>query len=189
MENLIGIVLMGGKSSRMLEDKSLINYNGKAQFEFIHELLSEFCAEVYLSVKSTFKSDLSLIFDSKKYQNIGPLLGLISAFESKKSAFLVLAIDYPLIDKSEIENLISERDVSSVASVLYNTESSFFEPFLGIYEESFFEILVPEIQNENYSLQNILSKNKVKKVFPLRNESLKNINSQAEKNEFLTKLR
>ncbi len=175
---------MGGKSSRMKEEKALLVYHEKPQYHHIYDLLKKFCPEVYLSQKKNIAINLPTIFDKKEYQNIGPLAGLISAYETKKSAFLLFAIDYPLINEKDIEKLISERDSNFHATVYYN-ENDFFEPYLGIYEVSFYEIIKTEIEQGNYSLQQILKKNHVQKVSPINPETLKSIDNQEARLHYL----
>jgi hypothetical protein len=48
---LYGLVLAGGESSRMEQEKSEIPYHGVPQVRFCVELLSEFCEKVYLSCR------------------------------------------------------------------------------------------------------------------------------------------
>jgi molybdopterin-guanine dinucleotide biosynthesis protein A len=175
---------MGGKSSRMKEDKSLIVYHKKAQFHHIFELLSCFCDEVYLSTNQEI-NHFKCIKDSIEFGNIGPINGVLTALKTFKSLILVMAIDYPLFSEDEIKNLLDNRDKSSLASVIFNPESNFFEPFLGIYEFSFYEKILEEVRNEKYSLQAILHENNVKKVYPLSRNSLLNCNTLEEKNHLI----
>jgi cyclic pyranopterin phosphate synthase len=48
---LYGLVLTGGKSSRMGEPKALLNYHGKAHGAWTAELIGAFCEKVFLSAK------------------------------------------------------------------------------------------------------------------------------------------
>ncbi len=178
---------MGGKSSRMFEDKANIVYHEKAQFEHLYDLLKLFCEDVYLSTNQDYNS-FPLIKDNPEFGEIGPMNGILSGFKQDKTSLLVIAVDYPLFSKEEIQNLISQRDENFLASVIFNTESQFFEPFLGIYEFSIFEMLKNEMKIGNYSLQAILAKNDVKKVVPLTVNSLRNCNTVEEKNQLIQEI-
>ena len=48
---LFGLVLAGGKSQRMGEDKGLINYHGKIQREYMADLLDDICEETFISCR------------------------------------------------------------------------------------------------------------------------------------------
>jgi molybdenum cofactor guanylyltransferase len=187
LSELTALILMGGKSSRMREDKSRIVYHKQEQFKHLYNLLNNNFMDIYLSVNEEVIG-FNCIKDNPKWGEIGPINGILSGFEKLKKSVLVVAIDYPLFSFQEIENLISQRDKKAQASVLFNEKNKFFETFLGIYEFSFFEILLEEIKSGNYSMQNILLKNKVKKVLPLNLNSLRNCNTIEEKNQLILEI-
>lgn len=187
MNELSALILMGGKSSRMKEDKARIIYHKQEQFQHIFDLLKMFCKDVYLSTNQEIIG-FDYIKDNPQWGEIGPINGVLSGLEKVKSSLLVIAIDYPLFSLQEIENLISQRDKNALASVVFNETTQYFEPFLGIFEDSIFEVLLQELNLGNYSMQTILAKNKVKKVLPLNSNSLKNCNTIEEKNQLIQEL-
>jgi FdhD protein len=175
-----GLILAGGNSSRMGEDKADIIYHEHPQYIDLHRLLSIYCNEVYISTKTKVYDSYRLIYDDKKYGDIGPMAGLLSAFDFEETDWLVIAVDYPLIYDIEIEQLIESKD--NFASVFFHPSTELFEPFLGIYRSGFKKILNENFNKKNYSLQNILHENDVKKLVPKNINSLKNINTKAEYN-------
>lgn len=79
---LYGLVLAGGKSTRMGEDKGLISYFGLEHRIYLAKLLAPFCEKTYISCQEVQLSDnldgynpLIDLVPSK-----GPMSGLISAF-------------------------------------------------------------------------------------------------------------
>ena len=48
---LFGLVLAGGASTRMKRDKAALAYHGKPQVQWAYDLLSEFCAATFVSVR------------------------------------------------------------------------------------------------------------------------------------------
>ena len=48
---LYGLVLAGGRSTRMGQDKSLISYHGKAQREYMADLLGQWCSRTFISCR------------------------------------------------------------------------------------------------------------------------------------------
>jgi molybdopterin-guanine dinucleotide biosynthesis protein A len=135
--DLIGIVLMGGKSQRMGKDKSLISYHGIPQYQYLHQLLSYFCEEVYLSnnASQTSNLDSNYQFITDLNNDCGPLEGIRSAFEQVNKALLVVPCDMPNINSDTINALIHARD-SNYDAVCFQDDKGFINPLLSIWELS-----------------------------------------------------
>lgn len=173
---LNGLVLAGGYSQRMKRDKADLSYHDKPQYQYVYDLLQPFCQQLFISCKLGKSYPLPCIYD-KDDMIQGPIAGLFSAYSSIKTAWFVVAIDYPFFDPNAVEQLLQERDTNFLATVYYNAESHFFEPYLGIYEAAFFDILATEIAAGNFSLQKILQRNQVKKVIPKNPIVLKSVDT------------
>ena len=48
---LNGLVLAGGKSTRMGEDKGILQWYGKEQRYYVADMLATFCEEVFISCR------------------------------------------------------------------------------------------------------------------------------------------
>ncbi len=133
---LSGLVLIGGKSSRMKQDKAKLDYHGKTQTEYTFELLSSVCEKVFISCRKEQKDDFqnfSHIYDT--FLDMGPLGGIISAQRAyPDTAFLVLACDLPYMDKDTLKNLINKRNPFKLASSYISPVDSMPEPLCSIYE-------------------------------------------------------
>ena len=99
---IFGLILAGGYSRRMGQDKALLDFHGKAQVEHIYGLLQKYCASVFLSKRSdqdTYKN-LAYIDDSSEFSHHGPLGGILSAMKKYPQAdWLVMACDLPFISE------------------------------------------------------------------------------------------
>lgn len=171
-----GLVLAGGKSSRMGIDKALIDYHGLPQYQYLHHLLSNFCEQTFVSYHTEL--DAPTLLDSPEYAESGPIAGLLTAFDFDETDWLVVAIDYPMISKKELELLIHSE--SELATVMYHSETNFYEPYLGLYRKKFKSILLENYKKNQLSLQRILQENRIEKAIPENLESLKSINSLEE---------
>ena len=110
---IYGLVLAGGRSSRMGRDKGLIVYNNKPQREYIADLLREFCAQVYVSCKTKeyIPAELNPLPD--QFDLEGPLNGILSAFEKNNSvAWLTVPIDMPYVDGAVLAYLLKHRNTN-----------------------------------------------------------------------------
>lgn len=178
-----GLVLAGGKSTRMGQDKSLLKYYSVPQYQHVYELLKPFCNEVYISSNTPNKiNGLPIIKDAIKYNNIGPMAAILSAFEFKFENWLVVAIDYPLLDSKSIQYLVQSSEDCDLASVYYNQVSNFYEPYIGLYRKEIYNIILEEFHNKNYSLQKLLVKHQVNKVYASNLAMLESIDTLVAKN-------
>jgi molybdopterin-guanine dinucleotide biosynthesis protein A len=133
---LNGLVLMGGKSSRMGKDKSRLAYHGKMQKDYVHELLSEVCEEAFFSVRADqLDSEKTSNQIEDRFNNLGPMGGILSALMSQpERAWLVVACDLPFIDRNTLQFLVSQRNTSKIATAFLDSEGVFPEPLLAIWE-------------------------------------------------------
>lgn len=173
--DLNGLVLAGGESSRMKSDKASLIYHEKPQYELLYGLLTPHCNQVFISCKKNRTYPLPCIFDHESVE--GPVAGLYSAYETTLSAWLVLAVDYPFFTEKELNQLLINRNPDKPASVFYNPETGYFEPFLGIYEPSFAVILKSALALGNDSMQKILKQNPVQKIIPENPQALTSIDT------------
>ena len=102
------VILSGGKSSRMGEDKSLLPFRKfDTMIEYQHNKLSKIFKNVYISSKTDkFQFDCKVIQDIN--QNISsPMIALESIFNTldAKNIFII-TVDVPLIKTSTIYSLI-----------------------------------------------------------------------------------
>lgn len=137
---LFGLVLAGGASTRMKRDKAALAYHGKPQVQWAYDLLSEFCAATFVSVRPDQRDEptratLPQIVD--RQPGIGPIAGITAALaEHPKAAWLVVACDLPFITAQTLQNLIAQRDPQRVATAYRSNHDSLPEPLCAIWEPS-----------------------------------------------------
>jgi len=106
--DITGLILAGGQSSRMGQDKGLIPYKGLALVEHAIKALEPFCSELLISSNSMDYKQFNLTLISDTYSNYGPMAGV---YEGLRCAYnnwiLVTTCDMPNINKEAIEILIS----------------------------------------------------------------------------------
>jgi molybdopterin-guanine dinucleotide biosynthesis protein A len=135
---LFGLVLAGGASTRMKRDKAALAYHGRPQVQWAHDLLSEFCAATFVSVRPDQRDEptratLPQIVD--RQPGIGPIAGITAALaEHPKAAWLVVACDLPFITAPTLQNLVAQRDPQRVATAYRSNHDSLPEPLCAIWE-------------------------------------------------------
>jgi molybdopterin-guanine dinucleotide biosynthesis protein A len=189
---LYGLVLSGGKSTRMGKDKGVIQYHNLPQREHIYNLLSQVCDKTFLSIRkeqtSEISKDIASIVDKDEFK--GPFNGLISAHKAyPKVAWLVLACDLPLIDLNAINQLMAARDKEKNATAFATRKSGLPEPLAAIWEPQGLTNSIDYLGQATSSCpRKFLINSAVKLVFPEDDTVLMNANSEEDYREVLSKL-
>lgn len=135
-----GLILAGGFSKRMGQDKALLNYHGKPQVNYVHDLLLPYCENIFVSLREdqatlpVYQSFKSLI-DAPEFKDKGPIGGILTALTSYPNvAWLVLACDLPFVTGTTIATLLAKRNPSTVATAFRSTTNQLPEPLCAIWE-------------------------------------------------------
>ncbi|MFT7238120.1 MAG: molybdopterin-guanine dinucleotide biosynthesis protein A [Cyclobacteriaceae bacterium] len=180
MTEMNALILVGGKSSRMGEDKFLLDFNGQPQYEFLTEILQGLAIKTYLSCaedqRVLIPDHYNLIYDI--HQNIGPIGGIASAIDmDAHTDWLVIACDLVNLDKKTIQELITQ-DASGFDVITFGLpENQFLETTITLYKPSSFPTIRSMIENQQYKLQKVLKEMAVKVVIPSDPTRLKNVNT------------
>lgn len=137
MTKLYGLILAGGKSTRMGSDKGLLNYHGEPQRDYLYRAAATVCDQVFYSARqdqeASFNASAPLIIDQNKYR--GPFNGILSAHQAHPEvAWLVLACDLPLIDADGLAALVAARDPQKAATAFASKDTHLPEPLIAIWE-------------------------------------------------------
>jgi molybdenum cofactor guanylyltransferase len=135
---LYGLVLAGGRSSRMGSDKAALQYHGRAQLDRAHDLIGKLVARTFVSVRADQASDplrarYAQIIDDGDME--GPAAGISAAQKAHPdAAWLVLACDLPWLDIATLQHLIARRDPARMATAFRSSHDGLPEPLCAIYE-------------------------------------------------------
>ncbi len=135
---LYGLVLAGGRSSRMRQDKAALGYHGRTQLEWAMALLTPHVERAFVSVRADQQHDpvrsrFECILDTQ--DNLGPIAGIVAAqARHPDAAWLVLACDLPFLDEGTLEALLAARDTRSLATAFRSSHDGLPEPLCAIYE-------------------------------------------------------
>ncbi len=137
---LYGLVLAGGRSTRMQRDKAALEYAGRSQLERAVELLTPLVERLFISVRPDQTADplrarFAQIVDSGEVA--GPIAGILAAqARHPEAAWLVLACDLPLLDQETLEHLLRSRRCERQATAYRSSRDGLPEPLCAIYEPS-----------------------------------------------------
>ena len=135
---LYGLVLAGGRSSRMQRDKAVLSYHGRTQLEWAMDLVQPFVQRAFVSVRpdqvnDPVRSKFAQIVDQR--ENIGPIAGILAAQATHPgAAWLVLACDLPFLDSETLKHLIWARQPGRMATAYRSSHDGLPEPLCALYE-------------------------------------------------------
>lgn len=183
---LNGLILVGGKSSRMGKDKSNLEYYGKKHSLFLAELLQCQGIHTYLSVKEEKDIVFSQIKD--RFLNLGPFGAICSAFmHNPNEAYFVMATDLPFVDEKLIKLLIENRDSRKIATTVKGKSKEFPEPLITIWEPKAYPILLSYLSQGISCPRKVLINSDVK-IIEVEDKLITNVNTMEEFNEIKSSL-
>jgi len=149
MSPLYGLVLAGGRSSRMQADKAALDYGHKPQLARAFELLAPRVQKAWVSVRSDQRDEPL----RARYPQVvdgavggGPIAGIIAAQALHPgAAWLVLACDLPLLDGATLDRLLAGRDPHRFATAFCSTTDGLPEPLCAIYEPASREAILRHV--------------------------------------------
>ena len=142
---LYSLVLAGGKSARMGQDKGAINWHGKDQRYYMADLLKNYTNKVYISCRADQQQEIDAAYQTlpDTFTGMGPFGAILSAFrEQPEKAWLVVACDLPLLDQETLDFLIAHRDTSNIATAFQSSYNDFPEPLITIWEPKSYPVLL-----------------------------------------------
>lgn len=175
-ENITGIILAGGKSSRMGSDKAMLTFNGKRMIEFGISSLEEICNRVIIGANNSDYSVFNLPLVPDNYTGIGPVAGLEACLHYSKTRInLVTPSDTPNVNKSlYLELLEYAGQYDAIVPMLPDGK---IEPLIGCYSRDILHVIQSQISANDYKIQNLLKVLNTKYLITTNPQQIKNINT------------
>jgi len=156
--NISAVLLTGGESRRMGQDKATVIFRKKPLWQIQLELLRKLNPkEILISARSDLSwrpADIKLIPDAPPSR--GPLSGLVAALAAMETNHLLaLAIDLPFMTAEHLRHLCSfTTNGTGVVSIIDGNP----EPLAAIYPKEAEAVFREAWQSDNFSLQPIVRK-------------------------------
>jgi molybdopterin-guanine dinucleotide biosynthesis protein A len=181
---LHGLVLAGGRSTRMQRDKATLSYHGRTQLERAVELLRPLVARVFVSVRADQMAEpararFERIVD--RHEGVGPIAGIAAAqAEHPEAAWLVVACDLPLLDAGTLAHLVWARRPERLATAYRSSHDGLPEPLCAIYEPASREAIARYVASGRHCPRKFLLQSDVALLDEPNPRALDNINTPEE---------
>jgi molybdenum cofactor guanylyltransferase len=187
---LFGLVLAGGRSSRMQRDKATLQYHGRTQLEWAMDLITPFVDLAYVSVRpdqtqDPMRAKFPQIVDT--HENLGPIAGIVAAQAAHpEAAWLVLACDLPFLDAGTIKHLVWARQEDRPATAYRSSHDGLPEPLCAIYEPSSREAILDYVATGKNCPRKFLIRSEAHLIEEPNPRALDNVNTPEEYGSAMT---
>ena len=162
-KNITGIILAGGKSSRMGSDKGIVNLNGKKFIEHILAAVLPNVIEVLIIANNDNYNNLGYKVIKDKIKDCGPLGGIYTGLmNSKTENNIVVSCDIPFINSDLIKYIIENTSNADITVPVYKGN---IEPLCAVYTKRTSDQIYNLIMNKDLKIQNILKYFITKEIF------------------------
>ncbi len=181
---IAGLILAGGQSTRMRRDKATLLIDGETQLARTARLLSPYVTQSYVSVRQDQTTEperarFPQIID--QLSDIGPAAGILAAQHTRPDhAWLVVAVDLPLLDQSTLAYLLAHRDKSKLATAFKSSSDGLPEPLCAVWEPSSHMALADFLKHGRSCPRKFLLSHAIALLDLPRSDALHNVNTPAE---------
>jgi molybdopterin-guanine dinucleotide biosynthesis protein A len=189
---LYGLVLAGGRSTRMSTDKAALAYHGRTQLDWAMRLITPFVQRAFVSVRADQQDDpvraaYEQIVDSR--EDAGPVAGILAAQERfPQVAWLVVACDLPFLDQATLTHLIAARAQQRHATAYRSSHDGLPEPLCAIWEPGSHEAILAYVEGGKVCPRKFLIRHDALLLDPVVPGALDNINTPEERTSAMASL-
>ena len=181
------IILAGGDSARIGQDKSMLPINGQPMIKCIVEQLIPYFDQILISSNDVPKySFLGVEVVPDKIAGWGPLMGIASALKvSRSEVNFVIASDIPEIDIAFVRTML--RQAESYDAVVPKTGPSRYEPLFAVYRKDTLAAIEDALSLGKHRIMDAFGRCKVKYIDFSRTGTgrLRNLNTMNDYLEFV----
>ncbi|BDQ03067.1 molybdenum cofactor guanylyltransferase [Ignavibacterium sp.] len=140
--DITGVILAGGKSSRMGTNKSFLKIGNQTIIERISDLMKSIFSEVIIITNSPDEYKfLNIPIFEDIYKWKGPLAGIHSALvHSATEKIFVLSCDVPLMSREMVEYIVNYK---CEKPIVFCEAAGYHQPLVGVYSK----VILSEVEN------------------------------------------
>jgi len=150
-EKITGVILAGGKNSRMGSDKGLLEVEGKRIIERIMDELKQVVDEILIISNDNSYNYLGCKVYTDIIKDCGPMGGIHSALtHSSTEKNLIISCDMPFVSKDILQKIINGSAKCEIAIPKYDKR---LEPLCAVYSKSCTHKFEELINKEEFKLK------------------------------------
>ena len=148
-----GIILAGGKSTRMGEDKGLVFLDGSPMIAHVIEHLKEVVDEIIVIANNAEYQQFGFPVYPDLVMDKGPVGGIYTGlFYSKTEVNLCISCDAPFVSAQFLRWLLSRANSSNITLPRFNEN---VYQLIGVYKKSAFPIFKKNLNSDRLKLSKV----------------------------------
>ena len=148
-----GIILAGGKSSRMGEDKGLVLLNGKPMIQYVVEALKEVVSDISIISNNASYNQFGIPVYSDIIKDKGPVGGIYTGlYNSKTELNFCISCDVPMISSDFIFWLLNRSGNAFVTLPKYKDK---VHQMIGVYSKQVLSNFQESAEKEHLKLSQV----------------------------------
>ena len=184
IEDIACVILAGGKSSRMGEDKALLPFGSSPTLtQFQIEKFQKDFRHIYVSCKKKdkFNFGTNFIEDDKRFSESAPFIALVSTFEkTEQQNIFFLSVDTPFFEMEHFNRL--KNQMKNFDAVVAKSPNG-IQPLCAIYKESVVPHIIELIGIRKFAFAPLFERINIKFVEFEDEEIFTNLNTPDEYNK------
>ena len=164
-EEITGIILAGGQSSRMGNDKGLRQLKNKPLVSYAIATLRPLCQQLMISANRSQEkyAEFGWPVVADEIPDIGPIGGIYSCLKKSTTRYnLVLSCDTPFVTTEIFRLLLKNRENEQVVCPVHQT--FLIEPLSACYNTNVLGDLTRAIEKQEYKMMRFLKHIRMKTV-------------------------
>ncbi|MCJ8007855.1 molybdenum cofactor guanylyltransferase [Lederbergia wuyishanensis] len=177
------IILAGGKSSRMGENKALVRIGGKRVIDrLIEEFLpvSEKVIVIANEVFTLIDDSVLILEDSETYKGQGPLVGILTGLTAvKEGTCLVVACDMPFASR-ELATLLERTLIEKNLDAAVPIADGQIHPLFAVYQARILDDVISTLKEGKRAVKSLLDRLNVEYIEIGKSLDFWNMNTREE---------
>ncbi len=154
-KDITAILLAGGKSTRMKEDKGFIYFNGKMLVEHVIESVKKFTAQIIIVTANSAYKQFGYPCIEDEMKDKGPLggiyTGLINSISQKN---FVVGCDMPFLSEKLLTELIKNAGEEDVLLTEHRDKA---EPLCSVYDKNCLEHIRSQLEQNHLKITDAMA--------------------------------
>ncbi len=152
---ITGIILAGGKSTRMGTDKALLKIEGETLLSHAVKLYRSVCNQILISSNSADHEIEGIVRVPDEIKNCGPIGGVYSCLKHAENEWsFVISVDAAFVTPEFVSFLVSQASNKYDAVVPVHEKGK--EPLIALYNKTVLPIVEKNIESGNFKMHYLL---------------------------------